>query len=153
MSGQLQERAISEIFIWYRFTYCYSVVIKRTGSIACLFFFTNLTDYEKDILLILMVVFLNNLNAQDEGSGSLFGKFYIGAKAGYGIANFESIVNSEKNFAKMTYNNIMYGIVAGYKLNGRISIQVEEITLNTEQMRFSELHLFTNQSIIYIIQS
>ena len=72
-----------------------------------------------------MVVFLNNLNAQDEGSGLFFGKLYIGAKAGYGIANFESTVKSEKNFAKMTYNNILYGIVAGYKLNGRISIQVE----------------------------
>jgi hypothetical protein len=80
---------------------------------------------KKILLLLLMVVFLSNLNAQDEGSGSLFGKLYIGAKAGYGIVNFESILSSEKDFAKMTYNNISYGIVAGFKLSGRLSIQVE----------------------------
>jgi len=72
-----------------------------------------------------MVVFLNNLNAQDEGSISLFGKFYIGVKAGYGIVNYESILNSEKDFAKMTFDNISYGIAAGFELTNRLSIQVE----------------------------
>jgi hypothetical protein len=80
---------------------------------------------KKILLLFLMVVFLSNLNAQDEGSGSLFGKFYIGAKAGYGISNFESTVKSEKDFAKMTYDNISYGIVAGIELTNRLCIQVE----------------------------
>jgi len=80
---------------------------------------------KKTVLLFLIVVSFSRLKAQDDATVSLFGKIYVGAKVGYGIVNFESTSSSEKHFAKATYDNISYGIIAGYNLSGRISIQLE----------------------------
>jgi len=72
-----------------------------------------------------MVVFLSNLNAQDEGSNIVFNRFYVGVKAGYGTVDFESTDLSIKDFAERTYLNLSYGIVAGFKITGKLSVQAE----------------------------
>ena len=80
---------------------------------------------KKTILLLLIVVSFYSLKAQESSESSSPGKLYVGAKAGYGITNFESTLKSESNFSKISYNNYSLGILAGYKLNGLISFQLE----------------------------
>jgi hypothetical protein len=79
------------------------------------------------LLLLLIVVSLGNLKAQDEGSNIIFNRFYLGAKAGYGTVEFNSTDAAIKNFAERTYRNISYGIVAGFKVTDRFSVQAEGI--------------------------
>ena len=80
---------------------------------------------KKTILLLLIVVSFYSLKAQESSESSSPGKIFIGAKIGYGITNYESTLKAETNFAKMSYDNLSYGILAGYKLNGLISFQLE----------------------------
>jgi hypothetical protein len=80
---------------------------------------------KKILLIIVMLVSLSNLKAQNEGSRIVLEKFYVGGKAGYGIVNFESTDAEEKDFAKRTFNNLVFGIVAGFKVSSRLSVQVE----------------------------
>ena len=80
---------------------------------------------KKTILLLLIVVSFNSLKAQDSSEPSSGKGLFLGAKAGYGIVNYESILKAEPNFAETTYNNQSYGIIAGYKLSGLLSIQLE----------------------------
>jgi hypothetical protein len=76
---------------------------------------------KKILLLLLIVVPLNCIH----GQVAIFSKMYFGGKVGYGIANFESTSMLVDNFARDTYNNFSFGAIAGYKLTGRITIQVE----------------------------
>lgn len=80
---------------------------------------------KKTILLLLIVVSFYSLKAQESSESSSPGKIFIGAKIGYGITNYESTLKSETNFAKMAYDNLSYGVLAGYKLNSLISFQLE----------------------------
>lgn len=81
---------------------------------------------KKTILLLLFaVVSLSSLKAQESSESGAAGGIYVGGKVGYGIVNYESTINAEKNFATMTYNNMSFGILAGYKLNSLISFQLE----------------------------
>lgn len=80
---------------------------------------------KKTILLFLIVVSFYSLKAQESSESSSPGKIFIGAKIGYGITNYESTLKSETNFAKMAYDNLSYGVQAGYKLNRLISFQLE----------------------------
>jgi hypothetical protein len=81
---------------------------------------------KKTILLLLIIVSFYSLKAQESSESSSPGKkIFIGAKIGYGITNYESTLKSEKDFAKMAYDNLSYGILAGYKLNSLISFQLE----------------------------
>ena len=80
---------------------------------------------KKTVLLLFIVVSFSSLMAQESSESGSQGGIFIGAKAGYGIVNYESTIGGEKNFAEMTYKNLSYGILAGYKLKGPISIQLE----------------------------
>ena len=80
---------------------------------------------KKTLLLLFIVVSFGSLKAQESTESSSAGGIFIGAKAGYGISNYESIIKDEKNFAKMTFKNLSYGILVGYKLSGPISFQLE----------------------------
>jgi len=80
---------------------------------------------KKILLLVLIMVSLGNLYAQDEGI--IFGKFYFGAKAGYGTVDFSSTNVNVDNFAERTYRNLAYGVLAGYKINAKVSIQAEGV--------------------------
>jgi hypothetical protein len=80
---------------------------------------------KKTILLLFIVVSLSSLKAQESGESGSKGGIFIGAKVGYGIVNYESTLKAEDNFAETTYENLSYGILAGYKLNGMLSFQVE----------------------------
>lgn len=80
---------------------------------------------KKTLLLLLIVVSLNSLKAQESSESGSPGKIFVGAKIGYGIVKYKSIISAEKNFATMTYNNLSYGILAGYKLNALVSFQLE----------------------------
>lgn len=82
---------------------------------------------KKILLLLLIVVSLGNLTAQDSGSNIVLEKFYVGVKGGYGTVSFESTDATIKDFAEITYRNISYGIVAGYRITNKISIQAEGI--------------------------
>jgi hypothetical protein len=77
------------------------------------------------LLFLIIVVFSGGLTAQESESVGSKGKFFVGAKAGYGVVNFESIVKSEKDFAKMTFDNIFYGLVFGYNITGKLGLQIE----------------------------
>lgn len=77
------------------------------------------------LLLLFIVVSFISLNAQESSGSTSVGGFFIGAKVGYGIVNFKSVLNGENSFASPTYKNQSYGIIAGYKLNGPISFQLE----------------------------
>jgi Outer membrane protein beta-barrel domain len=80
---------------------------------------------KKTILLLFIVVSFNSLKAQDSSEPSSGKGLFLGAKAGFGIVNYESILKGESNFAETTYNNLSYGIIAGYKLSGLLSVQLE----------------------------
>jgi hypothetical protein len=76
---------------------------------------------KKILLLALIVVSLGKLYGQDV----VLGKFYAGGKLGYGTVNFKSTDPSASDFAESTFRNLSYGIVAGYKINSKISVQAE----------------------------
>jgi hypothetical protein len=81
------------------------------------------------LLFIIIAAFPIGLIAQDdqsESGGGGGGGFYVGAKAAYGMVKFESIT-SMKDFAEATWDNVAYGVVAGYNLTGNISVQIEGI--------------------------
>jgi len=78
---------------------------------------------KKILLLVLIVVSLGNLYGQDV----VLSKFYAGAKVGYGTVSFNSTTPSENNFAESTYLNLSYGVVAGYRVNDKISVQAEGV--------------------------
>jgi len=81
---------------------------------------------KKTILLLLIIVSFSSLKAQESTvSGSSSGGFYIGGKVGYGMSNFIAITNADVKFAETTYDNVSYGILAGYKLNSLLSVQLE----------------------------
>jgi hypothetical protein len=81
---------------------------------------------KKTILLLLIIVSFSSLKAQESTvSASSSGGLYIGVKAGYGIVNFKAITNADVKFAKTSYDNVSYGILAGYKLNSLLSVQLE----------------------------
>ena len=75
------------------------------------------------LLTIVIVVSLVNLNAQSV----VLGKLYVGGKIGYGSVSFNSTDPTVKDFAERTYLNLAYGIVAGYKLDAKLSIQAEGV--------------------------
>jgi hypothetical protein len=79
---------------------------------------------KKTILFLFIVVFFSSLKAQDSESGSPGGLF-LGAKVGYGIVNYSAITKADAKFADVSYNNLAFGIIAGYKLNGLLSFQLE----------------------------
>ncbi len=78
---------------------------------------------KKVLLLIVIVVSVGNLYAQDV----VLGKFYAGAKIGYGTVDFESTDPTENNFAERTFLNLSYGVIAGYRLNSKITVQAEGV--------------------------
>ena len=78
---------------------------------------------KKILLLALIVVSLGKLYAQDV----VLGKFYAGAKIGYGTVSFESTDPTENEFAERTFLNLSYGAVAGYRLNSKITLQAEGV--------------------------
>ncbi len=81
---------------------------------------------KKIILLLLIVVSFSTLKAQESTvSGSSSGGFYIGGKVGYGISDFEAISNANVKFAETAFDNVSYGLLAGYKLNSLLSVQLE----------------------------
>jgi hypothetical protein len=81
---------------------------------------------KKTILLLFLIVSFTSLKAQENTvSGASSRGFYIGVQAGYGISNFEAITNADVKFAKTSYDNVAYGILAGFKLNSLLSIQIE----------------------------
>ena len=77
------------------------------------------------LLFFIIVVFSGGLMAQESESSSLGSKIYVGAKGAYGIVDYESIISTTKDFAEMTFDNISYGIVAGYNITGNIGVQLE----------------------------
>jgi hypothetical protein len=77
------------------------------------------------LLFLIIVVFSGGLTAQDSESVGGRGKFFIGAKAGYGVSYFESIIKSESDFAGMTFDNTSYGLVFGYNITGKLGLQIE----------------------------
>lgn len=79
---------------------------------------------KKILLLVLIVVSLGKLNAQDD---VVLSKFYFGGKIGYGTVSFESTDPSENNFAERTYLNLSYGVIAGYRINAKITVQAEGV--------------------------
>jgi len=78
---------------------------------------------KKVLLLALIAVSLGTLYGQDV----VIGKIYVGAKAGYGTVDFVSTVQNDVDFAQRTYRNISYGILAGYRLNSKITFQLEGV--------------------------
>lgn len=76
---------------------------------------------KKVLLLIVIVVSLGNVYSQDV----VLSKIYAGAKIGYGTVSFNSTDPSESNFAENTYLNLSYGILAGYRINDKITVQAE----------------------------
>jgi hypothetical protein len=84
----------------------------------------------KKILLLFLIIatFPTGLIAQDDSGsgGGGGGGFFAGAKAAFGMVKFES-VTSVKNLAEITWDNLAYGIVAGYNLTGNLSLQVEGV--------------------------
>lgn len=80
---------------------------------------------KKTILLLFIVVLFNGLKAQDSGEAGSGGGLFIGLKGGYGIVDYESTLKGVSDFAKISYDNLSYGIVTGYKLNGHLSFQLE----------------------------
>jgi hypothetical protein len=77
------------------------------------------------LLFFIMVVFSGGLMAQESESSSLGSKVYIGVKGAYGIVDFESIITTETDFAEMTFENLSYGILAGYNLTPNLGLQLE----------------------------
>ena len=81
---------------------------------------------KRTILLLLIVVSLAGLKAQESGGSGFFsGTFYMGGRIGYGIVNFESIIAGENDFAQTTYDNYSVGALGNYKLDGRFGFQLE----------------------------
>lgn len=80
---------------------------------------------KKILLLFIIVVFSGALTAQESESVGSKGKFFIGAKAGYGAVYYESILRSESDFAELTYENLSYGLVFGYNITGKLGLQIE----------------------------
>jgi hypothetical protein len=81
---------------------------------------------KKAILLLFIVVSFSSLKAQESTvSGASSKGIYIGVKAGYGISNFQAITNADVKFAETTFDNVSYGLLAGYKLNSLLSVQLE----------------------------
>jgi len=74
--------------------------------------------------MVIVVVSLGNLMAQDD---VVLGKFYAGAKIGYGTVSFESTNPTENDFAERTYLNLSYGILGGYRINSKITVQAEGV--------------------------
>ncbi len=72
-----------------------------------------------------MVVFSGGLMAQETESAAGGSKIYVGAKGAYGIVDFESVIKTVTDFSEMTFDNISYGIVAGYNLTGNLGLQLE----------------------------
>jgi Outer membrane protein beta-barrel domain len=101
---------------------------------------------KKTILLLLIVVSFYSLKAQESSEASSPGKIFIGAKIGYGITNFESTLKSETKFAKMAYDNLSYGVLAGYKLNSLISFQLEGNFAQYGARKIIPTYLYSAQS-------
>jgi hypothetical protein len=101
--------------------------VKERGHYAPPLLKLILLIMKKILLLLLIVVFPGNLKAQDEGSSIVLNRFYIGAKAGYGIVEFESADELITDFSERTYRNIAYGIIAGVRITGKLSIQAEGV--------------------------
>jgi hypothetical protein len=78
---------------------------------------------KKILLLFIIAVSLGNVYGQDV----LLSKFYAGAKLGYGTIDFVSTDPGAANFAERTYLNLSYGIVAGYRVNDKITVQAEAV--------------------------
>ena len=81
---------------------------------------------KKTILLLCIIVSFSSLKAQESTvSSSSSGGIYLGVKVGYGIVKYDAITKADVRFADISYNNLSYGIIAGYKLNGFLSFQLE----------------------------
>jgi hypothetical protein len=78
---------------------------------------------KKIILLLLIVVSSGGLKAQEAGSSSK--KFFLGPQIGYGLVKYESVLKEVNNFADLTFNNVSYGILLGFRVSSLISLQVE----------------------------
>jgi len=78
---------------------------------------------KKVLLLALIAVSLGTLYGQDV----TMGKIYAGVKAGYGTVDFVSSVQNDVDFAQRTYRNISYGVFGGYRLNSKITFQLEGV--------------------------
>lgn len=98
------------------------------------------------LLFIIIVVFSGGLTAQDSESVGGEGKFFIGAKAGYSVVDFESIVKSERDFAEMTFDNISYGIVFGYNITGKLGLQIEGNYSKYGANNIIETYIYSEQS-------
>ena len=84
--------------------------------------------------------------AQDESGGANYRNPYFGVRFGYGIVEFKSSVKDVNNFAEITYNNLSYGVVAGYNINGRISLQLEGNYAQYSARNIIPTYLYSPQS-------
>ena len=101
---------------------------------------------KKIILFLFIIVSLGRLMAQDESGGPNYRNPYLGVKFGYGIVEFKSSVKDVNNFAEITYNNLSYGVVAGYNITGRISIQLEGNYAQYSARNIIPTYLYSPQS-------
>jgi hypothetical protein len=101
---------------------------------------------KKVLLLLVIVVSLGNLYAQDD---VVLSKFYIGGKIGYGSVSFESTDETEGDFAERTFLNFSYGIVAGYRINSKITIQTEGVyaQYSADNIKYEYIYSPTNPLI------
>ena len=101
---------------------------------------------KKIILFLFIVVSLSSLMAQDESGGPNYRNPYFGVKFGYGIVEFKSSVKDVNNFAEITYNNLSYGVIAGYNITGRISLQLEGNYAQYSARNIIPTYLYSPQS-------
>lgn len=97
------------------------------------------------LLFIIIAALPAGLIAQDESGGGGGGGFFVGAKAGYGMVKFKS-VTAMKDFAEATWDNLAYGILGGYKLNGNLSIQLEVVYSQYGASRIIPTYIYSAES-------
>ena len=98
------------------------------------------------LLFILIAAIPVGLIAQETESGSGGGgAFYIGAKAAAGMVKFESI-NSSHDFAEITWDNLSYGIVAGFNISANLSVQVEGLFSQYGADRIDPTNIYSAES-------
>ena len=98
------------------------------------------------LLFSIVVVFSGVLIAQESESAGIGGKFYLGIKGSYGIVQYESVLVSEDNFAKMSFDNTSYGLVFGFNITGKIGLQVEGNYSGYGANRIIATYLYSPQS-------
>ena len=98
------------------------------------------------LLFILIAAFPIGLIAQETETGSAGGgAFYVGAKAAAGMVKYESI-NSSQDFAEITWDNLSYGIVAGFNITPNLSLQIEGLLSQYSADRIIPTSIYSAES-------